>query len=76
MSALLNKIFFMHLIWIICGFMLGSSLLMVGYVLVRDIENTRSQASEVTGQNEESYKVTETPEEIVAEYPHLVRKIA
>jgi hypothetical protein len=49
---------------------------MIGYVLIRDIQNTRAQAANLTGQNEETLEETQPSEEIVVEYPQLMKKIA
>lgn len=49
---------------------------MTGYVWMRDIKNTRDQAANLTGQQDETLEETKPSEEILAEYPHLVKKTA
>lgn len=66
---------FMLVIYGVCSFILSSSAVMVGYVWIRDIKNTRSQAAMLTGENTESAEAT-LSEEIQQEYPQLLKKIA
>lgn len=64
----------MLIIYGICTFILSSSAIMVGYVWIRDIKNTKEQAAKA--QNDESREETELSEEILADYPNLVKKTA
>lgn len=66
----------MHIIYGICIFIFSSSAIMVGYVLIRDIKHKRHQAAIAAEQSEEIAEEKVTSEEILAEYPHLVRKTA
>lgn len=64
----------MLIIYGVCTFILSSSAIMVGYVWIRDIKNTKEQAAKA--QNDESQEETELSEEILADYPNLVKKTA
>lgn len=66
----------MHIIYSIGIFILSSSAVMVGYVWVRDIKNTRAQAANADLQQDESFEQTKASEEILADYPNLIKKSA
>ncbi len=64
----------MLIIYGMCTFILSSSAVMVGYVWIRDIKNTKAQAA--NAQNDEGLEETQLSEEILAEYPNLIKKTA
>ncbi len=57
-----------------CTFILSSSAIMVGYVWIRDIKNTKEQAA--NAQNDENLEETKPSEEILADYPNFIKKTA
>ena len=65
----------MNIIYGIGTFILSSSCLMVGYVWVRDIRNTRAQAANIIDQDENS-EDKQPSEEVLAEYPDIIKKTA
>ena len=66
----------MYTIYAICTFLLGSSSIMIGYVWVRDIKNTKAQAANVMNEDRENSEETQLSEEVLAEYPNLIRRTA
>lgn len=64
----------MLIIYGMCTFIFSSSAVMVGYVWIRDIKNTKAQAA--NAQNDEGLEETQLSEEILAEYPNLIKKTA
>lgn len=66
----------MLIIYGMCTFILGSSAIMVGYVWIRDVKHTRAQAANVEQQNDENQEDTKPSEDILADYPNLVKKTA
>lgn len=66
----------MLIIYGICTFILGSSSIMVGYVWIRDIKNTKAQAANADKQGNEDFEDIAPNEEIMADYPSLVKKTA
>ena len=65
----------MYIIYGICTFILSSSSIMIGYVWVRDIKNTRAQAANIMDQGKDSEE-TQPSEDILAEYPNLIKRTA
>ena len=64
----------MYILYGIGAFILSSSSLMVGYVWVRDIKNTREQRlADILNQENEDKQLSD---EVQAEYPHLIKKTA
>lgn len=66
----------MYTLYAICTFILSSSSLMIGYVWIRDIKNTRAQAELLMNQDTENFQETELSDEILAEYPNLIKRTA
>jgi len=66
----------MLIIYGICTFLVSSSAIMVGYVWIRDIKNTKAQAANMIHEQEETLEETQLSEEVQAEYPHLIKKTA
>lgn len=66
----------MHILYGILIFMLSSSLVMVGYVWIRDIINRKSVAAQVAAETSESFEEMEDGEESLQEYPGYMKKTA
>ena len=66
----------MLIIYGICTFILGSSSIMVGYVWVRDIKNTKAQAANAEEKSHENLEDIKPDEEIMTDYPNLIKKTA
>ena len=50
---------------------------MVGYVWIRDIKNTKAQAANATNHEDENLEQSdEYSNEILSEYPNLIKKTA
>jgi len=72
---LVLKILFMHLFFGIFMFMLASSLLLVGYVWIRDIKHKKTQPIPANA-GEELFDNVEPAKTTLAEYPDLRQKTA
>jgi len=66
----------MHIFLSLFIFMFASSLLMVGYVLIRDIKHKKSQPAEVADADAGLFEEIQTPETALAEYTDLRKKTA
>ncbi len=56
--------------------MLGSSLLMVGYVLIRDIKHKKSQPAEIADAGNEYFEEVHPAKTTLTEYPDFRKKTA
>lgn len=57
-------------------FILSSSFTMVGYVWIRDIKNTKAQAANAITDEDENSEHSQYSDEILSEYPNLIKKTA
>ncbi len=74
--AVIIKIFFMHIFLGLFVYMLSSSLLMVGYVLIRDMKHKKSQPAVIANADNEHFEEVKPAETTLTEYPDLRQKTA
>ncbi len=73
---LILEILLMHLFFGTFIFMLASSLLMVGYVVIRDIKNKRSQPVQISDAGKSFFEEVQPAETTLTKYPDLRQKTA